>query len=510
MSRFLYFFSLLLLCTHPAWVVAQQYSALWGQHGEAWQPGSRLPDFSYAGYHYGEDPLPKVATVLNIKDFGAIGDGLHDDTEAMLKALDQLENGALLLPEGTYRITQVIRITKPNVVIRGEGMDKTTLFFPQYLNDLEPNWGSTTEGRPTSNYAWSGGFIRVEGEYEREKLDDITQPAQRGEHTLTVATDNLSAGQWIEIQMQDDSTHSMLNHLYADDPASVVRWGRVHHTNFTARIENIRGKTITLNRPLRFDLRPEWQPAIYTYQPTVTEVGIEGLTMEFPVEPYQGHFTELGFNGITLGDVAHCWIKNIRFKNADSGIFLNGQFCTIDGVLYESDRDKEPQRQSTGHHGIYISDNDNVFNRFVFKTKFIHDISVSHCAGNVISDGAGVDICFDHHKRAPYANLFTNIHLGEGSRMWQSGGGGELGRHTAAWATFWNIRANRPLAWKDGFGPDLVNLVGLTTNLPSETQTEGLWFEAISPNQLYPQNLHQAQLNQRLNQPMKGSFRTDE
>src|SRR6266853_2204084 len=42
-------------------VSAAQYSQLWGDHGEQWSPQGRLPDFSFAGYHSGEKPLPKVA-----------------------------------------------------------------------------------------------------------------------------------------------------------------------------------------------------------------------------------------------------------------------------------------------------------------------------------------------------------------------------------------------------------------------------------------------------------------
>ena len=50
---------------------ATQYSRLWGKSGELWEPASRLPDFSFAGYHMGEEPIPKVPVKLNVKDFGA-------------------------------------------------------------------------------------------------------------------------------------------------------------------------------------------------------------------------------------------------------------------------------------------------------------------------------------------------------------------------------------------------------------------------------------------------------
>src|ERR1700722_16842976 len=46
-------------------------SRLWGTNGELWTASSRLPDFSYAGYHCGEAPLPVLPPGPSVKDFGA-------------------------------------------------------------------------------------------------------------------------------------------------------------------------------------------------------------------------------------------------------------------------------------------------------------------------------------------------------------------------------------------------------------------------------------------------------
>ena len=42
---------------------AVETSDLWGVSGEKWTPQSRLPDFSFAGYHCGETPLPALPPV---------------------------------------------------------------------------------------------------------------------------------------------------------------------------------------------------------------------------------------------------------------------------------------------------------------------------------------------------------------------------------------------------------------------------------------------------------------
>ena len=157
--------------------VTAQTSELWGVNGERWNPRSRLPDFSFAGYHSGEAPLPKVPRGVSVKEYGAKGDGQTDDTAAFLQALATVKSGAIEVPPGRYRITNILEIKRSHIVLRGAGSDKSVLFFPKPLNDIKPNWGATTTGRPTSNYSWSGGFIWFKGNLGSHLLAN-PQPAQ--------------------------------------------------------------------------------------------------------------------------------------------------------------------------------------------------------------------------------------------------------------------------------------------------------------------------------------------
>ena len=88
--------------------------------------------------------------------------------------------------------------------------------------------------------------------------------------------------------------------------------------------------------------------------------------------------------------------------------------------------------------------------------------------------------------------------LGEGSRMFQSGGGSALGRHSAAWETFWNIRSRREQSWPQGWGPNQMNLVGLPSSHAAVMERTGCWFEPIGAGRLEPANLYEAQLAKRL------------
>ncbi|MEI7730339.1 MAG: glycosyl hydrolase family 28-related protein [Verrucomicrobiota bacterium] len=473
-------------------------SELWGDKGEKWSPTSRLPDFSYAGYHCGEAPIPTIPPGVSIKSFGAKGDGIQDDTQAFLNAIAKVESGAIEIPAGRYKITQIIEIRKPNLVLRGADPKNTVLFCPIPLEKIKPNMGMNTGGRPTSNYSWSGGFLSLRGDPRSKMLATVTAEARRGDTLIQVSsTAGFTNGQWVMIAERDTPDNSLATHLYSNDPGNLSKIKGNTRAALVTRIKGIKGGALQLERPLRADLKAIWKPEVLSFIPTVSECGIENLCFEFPVTDYLGHFTELGYNPISLGGVINCWVRNIRIVNADSGLFISGRFNTVDGVVYESHR-KADRAGYVGHHGIYLGDGDNLFTHFDYRQKFIHDISVSHGAGNVCSCGQGVDLCFDHHKRAPYENLFTDIDVGAGTRPWMCGGGADLGKHSGARETFWNLRAKKALVYPPSvFGPPSMNLVGVQSDQPSVTDKAGKWHENIQPAQLQPKNLYEAQLARR-------------
>ena len=71
-------------------------------------------------------------TVFNVKDFGAKGDDVTDDTKAIESALAAAEKnggGTVYFPWGCYRLTNWICIP-PRTIVRGDGRDSTILKWP--------------------------------------------------------------------------------------------------------------------------------------------------------------------------------------------------------------------------------------------------------------------------------------------------------------------------------------------------------------------------------------------
>jgi hypothetical protein len=69
-----------------------------------------------------------------------------------------------------------------------------------------------------------------------------------------------------------------------------------------------------------------------------------------------------------------------------------------------------------------------------------HRRAAERLPGAALCPAALQDINFDHHRAAPYANLFSNINAGLGGRLFESTGNSNNGPNTGGFATFWNIR----------------------------------------------------------------------
>ena len=106
------FFPLSLLICIPAYVFAQITPNLWTAYTANPNAHSNIPNCSYAGYRYGDAPIPTTnATTFNVKDapFNAKGDGVTDDSESLILALQTAktaEGGVVYLPDGTYQCSR--------------------------------------------------------------------------------------------------------------------------------------------------------------------------------------------------------------------------------------------------------------------------------------------------------------------------------------------------------------------------------------------------------------------
>lgn len=87
--------------------------------------GLRRTAFDQSSYEY----WTRRYGVVNVKDYGAVGNGRADDTAAIQDAITAVPNsgGVVRLPAGTYRISSSLSITESGVTLAGDGMFATEI-----------------------------------------------------------------------------------------------------------------------------------------------------------------------------------------------------------------------------------------------------------------------------------------------------------------------------------------------------------------------------------------------
>ncbi|QDT14331.1 glycosyl hydrolase family 28-related protein [Alienimonas californiensis] len=495
------------LCVAPSPLLAQRTTALWGESGEAWDPAGLLPDFSFAGYRRGEKIIPDRQPTVSVTDYGAKPDA--DATAAFRKAIAENPGACIGVPSGRFLLSDRLRIDAAGTVLQGAGPRATVLHFTRSLEEIDPQPSVNGGGEPTSNWSWTGGLIELgNSNEEKSSKQAITDSPARGDRAFVVErVGEFAAGDDVLIEVKDDPAGGLTDYLYRGTPGDADDAKGKTFVRQVARVVAVDGDRLTVDRPLRTDVRPVWTPTVRKFLPRSTECGLEELTIEFEPGPYRGHFKEDGYNGVMVRG-AHNWVRNVTIHDGDSGIYVSGQFHTVTGVTLTADRPKHSSGNS-GHHGLTATGQDCLITDFFVRTQFFHDLTVDRgSVGNVFSNGRGADLCLDLHRFAPYENLFTDLHLGKGTRPWASGGAGGKGLHTAAGATFWNLESQTKInAPKEGFGPRDLVFVGLNAHDGGVTEPVtlpgGWYYEPQPPGRFYPLDLHQAQLAHRLAQPSR-------
>lgn len=233
-----------------------------------------------------------------------------------------------------------------------------------------------------------------------------------------------------------------------------------------------------------------------------TEIGIEDLTIEFPAHLQAAHFYEVGFNALFFGKVTNFWVRRVRIVNSDSGIFCYK--CT--SSLFQDVELRWPgvTKNAAGHvahYGVMLGRDCTkmLIDGLDCNDLCRHDTDVANNANlNVVMRSRFKDYVCSHHGGAPHHNLFTDIDVGLGTRVFvDSGGSTSAMPHNGPGEVFWNLRkaTGAPISGLPPFTGtrywrrDLA-LIGHTQNLLNTDLTKE-WVEGISP--VEPTNVYLAQ-----------------
>lgn len=447
-----------------------------------------LPDYSYAGYHFGERDITyqETTTYLDVQDFGAIPDDNRDDTKAILSALKHAHsiNGhvTVTFPKGQFIVKDILKITRGNITVSGEGMGEqgTQLYFPMPLSiiDKTPHLDELRNYLRLHNkkqrnaeiyiddyfseYSWSGGVIWVQKEGTRpvpylEELDEqlpmlatITR-GKRGTKTLEVSnTSEISVGDILRIDWHNKNGKQagIIKSIYGDTDLKIGS----HHFDFPNRplvmqptqVKSVRGNTIEIRDPLLHDINKDI-PAHLSSWEHLEEVGFEGLSIQFPPGDTYGHHVEQGFNGIYLTSVFNGWIRDVSFNNADSAILTeNSGNVTISNIHSYGTR--------FGHYGIHLGSVHNFLvedAKIVNPTEHTFSMNTKSTKSVFLRGEAFTQPTLDQHAGANHQNLYDNMtfHI-EAKRdregpyydLWFGGGAGYWQPGHGRFNTTWNTK----------------------------------------------------------------------
>lgn len=364
-------------------------------------PVDSLPVFDKVGVGEGTGipPVPRQAT-LEAVDFGVVADDGQDDTEALQRAIDQLagREGAsagnpavILLPAGRILLTREIVVEADHVVIRGAGSDpgaaRSTIValrpgeqmrYDKIDSEGVPDIDGMSHNGNTMGWNWPGrGTFRVQTRAVSDKYDDdyAEAPANRGdiyEGSVNFHwTSGLEVDQGVDfpartgdrvIPLDSEVSRSDVRaieagsyvwvgaanseKMYREQHVPERYWERLHMKIqiFKVTAVDVNGKTITIDKPLEFDIPANSAsdgstpiggskpyPSRVTPLNVVTGVGFEdfiltmdlkglprlgGGTYNYTVEDAVGNYgnmaPEYAMHGLVFKWAVDCWVRNVR------------------------------------------------------------------------------------------------------------------------------------------------------------------------------------------------------
>ncbi len=475
-----------------------------------------FPDFSYAGYRFGNTSLPEIKEkIISATDFGVKANDNLDDSKALQKALKAAHevsgNVVLLLPAGKIILSDILYIERSDFVLRGagSGAQGTEIYCPRpmmYLKDQESlaelrEYLTSTGKRqvekennidlPFSQFAWSGGFIWTQVRNQRVKsyMEKYETPpnifakvikGNRGEKEFLVSDVNrLKVGDVVELELfnKEGEKGEIIEALYGNSKAKIgySHWKQPNLALVRQQVEivTISKNKITIKTPLLLDIKPNYQALLVEWN-HLSEVGIEHLRISFPDAPRVAHHIEQGYNGIFLTRLFNSWVQDVTINNAESGILTEEiANVTIKDIITEGKNIAHYTVEMGGVHNVLV-ENLKVYN------KAVHPLSFNTFATKNVYENCEIftDPDLDQHAGANHQNLFDNIKVhfdADNSNTYSlfAGGGANYWKPShGAYSTFWNINIevnganNFPIELNGMEDGPFARIIGVNGNRP--------------------------------------------
>ncbi|MEM6332998.1 MAG: DUF4955 domain-containing protein [Planctomycetota bacterium] len=316
-------------------------------------PAADLPDYSYAGYAFGEAAIPDVAgRVFNVTDFGATPNDDAPDRLAIQSAIDAAAaagGGVVFFPPGRFDIvesddiTQVLRIRTSNIVLRGSGAgpNGTTLFMehPTALQDPKIKWSNRPAilFQPDIPDPSSRRILEAHGQPETALIAD----ASAGSFTIRVADPTgFKVGDTVALAIESTD----INPRFLDGLPTRDLWERINTTGVVVNalhlVTAIDGKELTFHAPLMMDVFVHEGWAVIRRE-MLLNCGVEDLHIQGNFHEafvhHKNYVHDNGYRGVAMVACRDSWVQRCRFSDISAGAILTASLacsildCTMSG-----------------------------------------------------------------------------------------------------------------------------------------------------------------------------------
>lgn len=425
--------------SHSSVLTLESDNELWRSslYPDTWYPGYEdkegrfFHDFSYAGYHLGEDSIPWIReNIVNVTEapYSADNTGNSDVTTILQKALDDVGiagGGVVYLPAGTYRIREssstadanaALHMKYDNVVLRGDGPQSTFIFHDQNVLrvkdvvHIRKAWSNWSEKRGTQTLISS----------------DLMEPTKE----IPVASvSGFSKGDLIVVR-NDFTTAFVTEHLMEGIWDNTGLDGVI----FLRKIDSIDAvnKVLIIDVPTRYYLKTRDNARVYHAGAHIKECGIENLSFGNLDNPKTGWGEEdytidgTGAYDVHGSHVMHfkyaqdCWVKNVStYKPAgnveDIEVLSNCLVLNMcRNITVDSCDFQKSQYEGGGGNGYMYTFSGNdclVKNSRANDSRHNYDFKYPHSNGNVILNCRGENSKYssDFHMYLSMANLIDGF-----------------------------------------------------------------------------------------------------
>ncbi len=449
--------------------------------------GNRIPDFSYCGYKASEQPIPMVEVKITVPEKQG------DATARIQAAIDYVSKlpidangfrGAVLLLPGRHEVLGQLRITTSGVVLRGSGINSTTIVGAGTGRlALIKIVGKNTLAKELTGLKITDAYVPVNA--TSFHVDQINSK----EHSNKIIIRRPSTANWINLLGTD--------HFGGGITALGWKPGE-RDLYFDRTITKIEGNTVFIDAPITTALDTTYGGAtisFYNNDGRVTNCAVENIKLISTYDKANPKDEDHRWNAINIENAEDCWVRQITFQHfagsAVSVLETSKRITVEDCISLAPVSEIGGQRRYT----FLTTGQQTLFQR-CYAVYGYHDFAVGFCA-------AGPNAFVQCESILPFSFsgaidswtsgvLFDVVNVdGNALRFGNRGQDANGAGWSAANSVFWNCSAARIDCYKP---PTAQNWAFGSW---SQFAGDGYWNE--SNNTITPRSLFYAQLRERIN-----------